>query len=150
VVYNGVTADAGFGTADPDAVYVTAAANDTVQIAKRVFDTPDGVDLDARGVIRGEIVPPGGETGERVRVPLPLVANHPYGPGQAGALPDPVRRVVFCLGVARQSEFPERLRTGVAAPGASAPPGGSAQAGRYGYFTHPSPQHLLCSRPYDL
>jgi hypothetical protein len=146
VVYNGVTADGGFGAPDPNAVYVTGAANNTAQVAKRVFDAPAGVDLDARAVIRGEIVPPGGQTGETVRVPLPLVASHPYGPEQAGNLPEPVRRVVFCLGVARQSDYPERLRTGMPAPGASP----AASPGKYGYFPHPSPQHLLCSRPYDL
>jgi hypothetical protein len=141
VVYSGVTA--GFDPPKVDAVYVTAVPDGVVQIAKRVFDAPAGVDENARALIRGEVLPPGREVTERLRVPLPLRASHPYG---AGELPDPVRRVTFCVGAANQSELPETLRNGIPKPGSS--PG--LTAGRYGYYTHPSPQHLFCSQEYEL
>lgn len=146
VVYNGVVGEGGFGPPTADAVYITPGADGTVQIAKRVFDAPAGVDPQARALIRGEIVPPGGKVAERVRVALPLTPSHPYGSDQAGRLPDPARRVMFCVGAASQREFPERLRNGIPRPGQSPTP----SPGRYGDFTHPSPQHLYCSEVYDL
>ena len=89
---------------DPDAVYLTRRDDDTVEIAKRVFAPPDGVDVAVNVVVRGVVVAPGQQTTEAVRVPLPLRARKPY--DSSATLPASPRRVVFCLGVIRQADVP--------------------------------------------
>ncbi|MGA8113797.1 MAG: hypothetical protein WCA46_09065 [Actinocatenispora sp.] len=172
VVYDGVpgTDSASAPRTDPDAVYVTQRDAHTVEVAKRTFDVPDGVHPDARLLIRGTVLAPGRSLAEDVTVPLPLRARRPYQEAMATppTLPVRVDRVVFCVGVARQDAFPQRLRSGVPEPstsespsvdaspstGGSAPVGtspsiaGSPTVGAQPAFPQPSPQHLRCTRPF--
>ncbi len=127
-------------TPAPEAVYVTARADGTVELAKRTFPVPEGVNPYARLLVGGTAVAPGEELSETFTVPLPLIARRPYQEAMSTPprLPDPVRRVVFCLGATRQDAFPKRWASG--APGAGDGP----------VFLHPSPQHLYCSDPFGL
>jgi hypothetical protein len=85
---------------EPNAVYVTAREDGTVEIAKRAFAPPPGVAPAAPFQLAGTVVPGGGEVAEEFTVPLPLRGHSPYGAVAGGdRLPDPVRRVVFCIGV---------------------------------------------------
>lgn len=142
IVYNGVprTDSPEKITPAPEAVYVTARTDGTVELAKRTFPVPEGVNPYARLLVGGTIVPPGDDLSETFTVPLPLIARRPYQEAMSTPprLPDPVRRVVFCLGATRQDAFPTRWASG--APGAGDGP----------VFLHPSPQHLFCSDPFDL
>ncbi|MEQ4301070.1 hypothetical protein ABNF97_06710 [Plantactinospora sp. B6F1] len=113
-------------------VYVTAREDGTVELAKRTFAIPPGVDADAIGTIEGVVVPPGEEFTEEFSVPLPLEGRRPY--VATVKLPEPVREVVFCLGAVLQSE-------------AAAPK--PADDGR-GKYPLNGPQHLLCSPPATL
>ncbi|MQA25224.1 MAG: hypothetical protein GEU94_07095 [Micromonosporaceae bacterium] len=129
---------------DPEAVYVTARADGTVELARRTFSVPEGVDPYAQMLIGGTILAPREDLAEEFTVQLPLVARRPYqgAMSKPPRLPAPVSRVVFCLGAARQDAFPEGLRSGVPLPSGSAVEGP--------LFPHPSPQHIFCSGPYQL
>jgi len=127
---------------DPNAVYV-APAGGSVEIAKRLFAVPAGVDPVAQFLLRGVNLAPGEGAAERVVVALPLRLRVPY----AGAMPKPpklpdrVGRVMFCVGAARQ----DRLRP--------VPPD-SADTDPHPIFAHAGGveevQHVSCSAPYDL
>ncbi|GAA4605617.1 hypothetical protein GCM10023107_72740 [Actinoplanes octamycinicus] len=104
------TPSGGLDTPDPGAVYVVGSTLDgRVQIAKRVFPRPDTDRMTWAMTPRvaATVVAAGVSVGEEFDVPLPLTRRHPYGEDFGDgpiALPDPVRDVVFCLGVARQAE----------------------------------------------
>ncbi|MEO3922747.1 hypothetical protein ABGB07_02520 [Micromonosporaceae bacterium B7E4] len=129
VAYVGVAGDAASHAYD---VYVTARKDGTVEVAKRTFDIPPNVNADWVGIIEGVVVPPGEEFTEEFAVPLPLEGDRPY--VSEVKLPEPVREVVFCLGVVLQSEAP-----------APTP----ADDGR-GKYPLNGPQHLFCSPPPTL
>lgn len=85
----------------PDAVYVTRRGGGLVEVAKRTFDQPDGVDLYAPFLLDATVVDPGAVLGEDLTVPLPLEGRslHSGADGGLDELPDRVERVVFCIGV---------------------------------------------------
>jgi hypothetical protein len=146
VVFNGVPTKETTSTpkTDPNAVYVTASADGTVDLAKRLFPVPAGVDPAARFLMRGSIVAAGARLHERVIVPLPPLARQPYagasGP-RGAALPSPVRRVRFCLGTARQDAVrPVPSSSGDPDPAPIYPHAAGVEA----Y------QSVVCSPPYDL
>ncbi|GAB3969105.1 hypothetical protein V1634_20585 [Plantactinospora veratri] len=126
VAYVGVEDDA---ASHPEDVYVTVRKDDTVEVAKRTFAIPPGLNVEAIGTIEGVVVPPGEEVSEEFSVHLPLRANRPY--SSRFKLPEPVREVVFCLGAVLQSE-------------AAAPKPGADGRGKYPLN---GPQHLFCSPP---
>jgi hypothetical protein len=102
VVLNGVPAvdTVADPAVDPNAVYVTGRDDGTVEIAKRAFAPPPGVAPAAPFQLAGTVVPAGGEIAEELTVPLPLRGRSPYGAVAGGdRLPEPVRRVVFCVGL---------------------------------------------------
>ncbi|WP_422771851.1 hypothetical protein ACN28C_01645 [Plantactinospora sp. WMMC1484] len=99
VGYVGVEGDAASHAYD---VYVTARKDGTVELAKRTFAILPGVNADAVGTIEGTVVPPGEDVSEEFSVSLPLEGRRPY--VATVTLPEPVRDVVFCLGVVMQSE----------------------------------------------
>ncbi|MEO3746940.1 hypothetical protein [Plantactinospora sp. B5E13] len=129
VGYVGVERDA---ASHADDVYVTARQDGTVEVAKRTFAIPPNVNADAVGTIEGVVIPPGEGFTEEFAVPLPLAGDRPY--VSEVKLPEPVREVVFCLGVVPQSE-------------AAAPKPADDGCGRYPLN---GPQHLFCSPPATL
>ncbi|MEN3611972.1 hypothetical protein AAH979_20750 [Plantactinospora sp. ZYX-F-223] len=131
VAYAGVEGDAASHAFD---VYVTARKDGTVELAKRTFAIPSGVNADAVGTIEGTFVPPGEEVTEEFSVSLPLEGRRPY--VATVRLPEPVREVVFCLGAVLQSE-------------AAAPKPAASAEGR-GRYPLNGPQHLFCSPPATL
>jgi hypothetical protein len=125
--------------ADPNAVYVTARDNDTVQIAKRVFAPPEGVGLAVDLVVRGTVLAPQASVAEVVRVPLPLTARHPY--DTTAHLPESPKRAVFCVGVAKRDAV------------APVPPASGDTDPRPVYAHRASVaggQYLACGEPFDL
>jgi len=129
VVYSGVPGEAASHAWD---VFVTAREDGVVEIAKRTFDIPPNVRADSVGVIEGVVVKPGEDFSEDFAVALPLKGRRPY-TGQV-KLPDPVRKVVFCVGVVLQKEAPQPK---------------PAESGRGAYPAN-GPQHLFCSPVTEL
>jgi hypothetical protein len=83
-------------------VYVTVRPGGGVEIAKRAFGLPPGLLADAPAMLGGTRVGPGESVEEWFSVSLPLERRHPYGNRPEDGpttLPDPIRYVVFCLGV---------------------------------------------------
>lgn len=122
--------------ARPDGVYVTGRDRDTVELSKRAFDMPPGVLYDAPAMLGATRFGPGEVVEESFTVPLPLQRRHPYGNEvREGTvtLPDPIRFVVFCLGVV--SIEPE---TSPEAPGELIFDHFSSVTGA---------QHVFCSQP---
>jgi len=128
-------------------VYVTARKDGTVEIAKRTFTVPPGITLDAQTLLQGTILQPGKNLADEVSVPLPLSPLREYLDPADMSLPNPVKKVVFCLGVTRQDAFPEDTRNGVDLEDDGASPSPSKDGP---LFTHPSSQHLFCSATYRL
>jgi hypothetical protein len=143
VAFTGVPRQGRTDVADPAAVYVTAREDGTVEVAKRTYRVPDGIDLDAPVPMRARILAAGEQVTERLTVALPLTGRRPY--VDDVRLPDPVERVVFCVGAARLDTFPPALRDGLPVPAPT-----QDTTGRYAWFPHPSPQHLFCSDPVAL
>mgnify|MGYP001210798250 FL=1 len=86
----------------PNDVYVTVRRGGGVEIAKRAFDLPPGMMADAPAMLSGTPLAPGESVEESFSVSRPLERRHPYGNRPEDgptALPDPIRYVVFCLGV---------------------------------------------------
>ncbi|HWS37607.1 MAG TPA: hypothetical protein VN408_33365 [Actinoplanes sp.] len=141
-VFNRVSSYSWSGTPsdDPAGVYVTGTGESgRVQIAKRVFPRPDTDKVSWAVTPRtGAVtVAPGASVREEFDVALPLQRHHPYGDDLGDGpvkLPDPVREVVFCLGVARTSELP-------AASAESTYPHDATVSGV---------QHLSCSEPVEI
>ncbi|HEU4424569.1 MAG TPA: hypothetical protein VFR67_18745 [Pilimelia sp.] len=124
---------------DPNAAYVTARDDGTVEIAKRVFAPPEGVGLAVDFVVRGTVLAPQASVGEVVRIPLPLTARHPY--DTAARLPESAKRAVFCVGVAKRD--------------AVAPvPAASGDTDPRPIYAHRASvannQHLACGEPFAL
>ena len=154
LAFNGPDADdpdADHPDADP-AVWVTPRDDDTVEVAQRLLAPPDGVDVARPMMVHGTVIAPGQEITGTVEVPLPLAVRHPY----QGAfdpplrLPDGAEEVVFCVGVARESEFvPQPTDQPSATP--SATPGATAGPTPGPIYAHLSGsllrQHLFCSAP---
>lgn len=138
VVYDGQPT--GNDAAISASAYVTARRDGTVEIAKRTFTVPPGEHPTGLNLLRGTILRSGQAVTETLDVALPLVPLRTYVEPKEMRLPDPVRRVVFCLGVTRQDALPERLRNGVAQGGGSPTPSPEDPV-----YPHPSPQHLFCS-----
>lgn len=120
----------------PDEVYLTGRPGGVVEIAKRAFDMPPGFLYDAAAVIGGTPLAPGQSIEESFSVPLPLQRRHPYGnevrEGRVN-LPDPIRAVIFCLGV-----------VGTVPPDAPGPL-------LFHHDTRVTPkQHVFCSTPATL
>ncbi|HEU4426991.1 MAG TPA: hypothetical protein VFR67_31055 [Pilimelia sp.] len=117
--------------------YVSVRRDGTVEVAERTFSRPPDVEAYATTDYGGPVVGPGATVEHRLSLPLPLRENRPYVDQE---LPDPVRKVVFCVGVARYT------------PGGKAP----LRDGATEYVTvqqhGPSlgEQHLFCSQPVEL
>jgi hypothetical protein len=131
----------------PDAVYVTGRGDDgRVEISKRAFAMPhtDKMDWAAFATVGGVIVPPGQSVAEDITVPLPLVRTFPYGNDLGDGeiqLPDPIKDVVFCLGVIPR----QALRS----PSSSATADdGKVETVHSSLIT--AAQHLFCSAPAKL
>lgn len=95
-------------TADPDAVYVTVRDDGgifgpaTVEVSKRLFVVPPHTSVDAPWRIRATLLQPGERMSEKFAVPSPLQPRGPFLDDTAGTkleLPDPVERIVFCVGM---------------------------------------------------
>jgi hypothetical protein len=124
---------------DPNAVYVTARDDGTVEIAKRVFAPPEGVALAVDFVVRAQVVAPQQSIGEVVRVPLPLTARHPY--DTSARIRADARRAVFCVGVAAQKSV---------APNPAASPDADPRPVYAHRASVAKEQHLACGEPFDL
>jgi len=117
--------------------YVSVRRDGTVEVAERTFARPPEAEANETTDYGGPVVPPGATVEHQLSVPLPLRENRPYVDQK---LPDPVRKVVFCVGVARFT------------PGGKAP----LRDADTEYVTvqqhGPSlgEQHLLCSEPTEL
>lgn len=111
IVLNGVPAHEETGQPRPDrnAVYITGAGRGRVVIAKRAFAMPDTTKKTwyAAPRIAATPIAPGATIAEEITVPMPLRRRHPYGDdiGEGPiTLPNPIKDIVFCLGVARPSD----------------------------------------------
>ena len=129
VAYIGVPGDAASHSYD---VFVTAHEDETVEIAKRTFAIPPGTNADTVGTIEGAVIPPGEHFSEEFFLSLPLKGNRPY--VSEVELPDPVKKVVFCIGALLQKEAPEQK---------------PADNNRGAYPLN-GPQHLFCSDPVNI
>jgi hypothetical protein len=85
----------------PRAVYVSARPDGTVELSRRAFALPDGVNAAAPFQVAGSVVGPESELAGEIGVPLPLRERHPYlgVAGRSGPVPGGTGPVVFCLGV---------------------------------------------------
>jgi hypothetical protein len=120
---------------DPNAVYATVRADGVVEIAKRAFAPPPGVNPAAPYQLAGTVVAPGAELTEELTVALPLHGRSPYGDDR---LPEPVTRVVFCLGVLPDSMIGMRRD-------------GTADRPVYGHMEFTvAAQRLLCGQPVNV
>jgi len=92
---------------DANAVFVIGQRDGRVQIGKRAFARPedDKTDYATTPSTGGTVVGPGQSAGETFTVPLPLTRRHPYANDEI-KLPDPVKDVVFCLGVLPRTAVP--------------------------------------------
>ena len=121
---------------DPNAVYVTARDDGTVEIAKRAFAPPPGVAPAAPFQLAGTVVAPGAELTEELTLPLPLRGRSPY--DDVDQLPDPVRRVAFCIGVLPDTMIGMRRD-------------GTADRPVYGHMDFTvGAQRLVCAEPVPL
>ena len=124
-----------------DKVYVTGQDNGRVQLAQRAFAMPDGdVTWSHPEPADGVRVGNGKELTGELTVPLPLKRSHPYGDDYGDgtiALPDPIKDIVFCLGVVRTGDVAVAL-----------PPGDQFTLPHLASTT--AVQHLLCSDPVKL
>lgn len=145
VVFNGVLQRDDASRSNVDQVYVTARENGTVEIAKRTFSVPEGIEIGGLDFLWATILPPDGAVTERVTVPLPLKPYRPYQAflDQPIKLPDPVKRVVFCIGAARLDALPPQKQPPFASPLKNSPY-------ETRMFPHNGRDHLFCSKPYDL
>ncbi|MBW3614499.1 MAG: hypothetical protein KY439_04210 [Actinobacteria bacterium] len=86
---------------DPAQVYVTHRGGGLVELAKRTFTRPEGVELYAPWEIEMTVLGSGHTLEESFAVPLPLEGRslYPEHDGGLAQLPDPVETVVFCVGV---------------------------------------------------
>jgi hypothetical protein len=116
----------------PPMAWITGRDDDTVEVAQRILAPPDGVDP-ARDVTQyGTILAPGASLTGSVTAPNPPQLRHPYqGAGDLDPLPSTPERVVFCVGIARESE-------------AGAQPGGGRPLFHHNEGTA-SHQHLVCT-----
>jgi hypothetical protein len=145
--------------ADGPAVWIVPGDDGTVQVAQRLLGPPPGVDVGRPVLVHGTVIPPGEEITGAAEVRLPLAVRHPYQGAfdPAVRLPDDAGQVVFCLGVARQSEFvpmptdqppqptDQPTATQASAPAATpAAPPGPLYAHLAGSERR---QHLFCSPP---
>lgn len=134
--YGRISHDAAF-------VYVTGAAHGGVELAKRVFATPD-TDRKSWGqppTVAVTGVAPGDRVSESFTVPLPLERHQPwgndYGYGEV-SLPDRITRIRFCLGVL-EAPLP---------PAAGIEKDDDGQVVRHGNASNTA-QHLYCSDPVE-
>jgi hypothetical protein len=103
---------------DANAVYVTGrGGSGRVEVAKRAFAMPDTTRRTWAHPehVSGVTLPAGQSVGEDLTVPLPLRRQHPYGDDIGYGtikLPEPVKDVVFCLGVIREREAPPHESAG--------------------------------------
>ena len=116
---------------EPDQVYVTSRGDGLVEVAKRTFARPEGVELYAPYLLDVTVLGEGEALEESLRVPLPLEGRSLY---DSDELPDDVERVVFCVGVV---PVPEGREVG---------PSGSVHQTEHGL----RPQELLCSDEVEL
>ncbi|MBW3556235.1 MAG: hypothetical protein KY454_04755 [Actinobacteria bacterium] len=86
---------------DPAQVYVTHRGGGLVEVAKRTFTRPEGVELYAPWELEMTVLGPGRSLEESFTVPLPLEGRslYPEHDGGLAQLPDPVEAVAFCVGV---------------------------------------------------
>lgn len=145
VVYNGSLSDADAAPGGAPPVWVTPRDDGAVEVAQRLLPAPESAPV-TRPVLTGGTVIAGGATQQgTVEVALPLTVHHPY----AGDFPLPLRlpagtrQVVFCLGVARQSEV---IAEPVAASADVTP--SSALYAHAGVGA--ARQHLVCAPPQDI
>lgn len=127
-----------------DAVYVTGRGDGDdgeVEVSKRAFARPesDSKEWTSFNRIGGVVVAPGKSVSENFVVPLPLARRHPYGNDIGDGeikLPDPVKQVVFCLGVLPRSALPAASTTDA---------DGTVETVHSSLVT--AAQHLFCSAP---
>lgn len=150
LVFDGVPEADGPGKqrVDPQAVYVTARGGDTVEVAKRVFAVPDGLNPEAYARLRATVLPAGDAVAEQLTVPLPPRARHPY---RDDDLPGRVTQVVFCVGAAPAAAVTQK-RPATESTGAA--PSATANGGERYWVSHERAnadvQHLFCSEPHRL
>ena len=123
---------------DANAVFVVGRRDGRVQIGKRAFARPDDdrTDYATTPSTGGTVVGPGKSVGETFTVPLPLTRQHPYANDEI-KLPEPVKNVVFCLGVLPRA----------AVAGTTGPDGAVVVVHDKATTTR---QHLFCSPPASL
>ncbi|KHD77452.1 hypothetical protein MB27_09965 [Actinoplanes utahensis] len=120
---------------------VGAGAGGRVEVTTRAFAQPEGSKINyvAAPEVGGTVVVAGGSVGGDVEVPWPLRRDHPWGDDFGDGvvtLADPVREVVFCVGVIRRAELPgTREENGPVVTH-------SAETTRV--------QHVACSTPFTL
>lgn len=121
-----------------DKVWVTGQDDGRVQIARRAFTMPQGSVTWSHPVpADGVRVPDGQQLTGDVSVPLPLKRRHPYGDDYGNGtitLPDPIKEIIFCLGVVRTTDVTVTL-----------PQGQQITLPHLASTT--AIQHLLCSAP---
>ena len=123
---------------DANAVFIVGQRDGRVQIGKRAFARPadDKTNYATTPSTGGTVVGPGQSAGETFTVPLPLTRRHPYANDKI-KLPDPVKDVVFCLGVLPRS-----------AVASTTGPDGTVVVVHDKTTT--TQQHLFCSPPASL
>jgi hypothetical protein len=94
---------------DPNAVYITGRPGSQVQLAKRAFPMPetDRMSWAQAAQVSGSVVAPGASVSEQLVIARPLKRFYPYGNDFGYGeikLPDPVKELVFCLGVVRSAD----------------------------------------------
>jgi hypothetical protein len=145
VVYNGALSDTDGAPHGAPPVWVTPRDDGTVEVAQRLLPPPESAPV-TRPVLTGGSVIAGRDTQQgTVEVPLPLTVHHPYAEDfpLPLRLPAGARQVVFCLGVARQSE--------VIAEPVAAPAGMPTPSPRYAHIgVGADRQHLVCAPPQDI
>lgn len=86
---------------DPNAVYIEPTEDGTIEISKRAYPTPNGPTVTTPYLPGASMLEPGQSISEEIRVALPLRRRRPYmSVVPAPAMPDPARKIKFCLGVA--------------------------------------------------
>ena len=87
---------------DENSVYVEPQPDGTVEISKRAYVAPDGPAVNTPYIPGASELLPGASISEQIVVNLPLGRRRPYmSVVPAPAMPNPIRKVKFCVGVAQ-------------------------------------------------
>jgi hypothetical protein len=158
IVLNRVPVYSAAGSArhDVNAVYVIGGGDDRVQVAKRAFTMPEGIERVQYAEMLGETLGAGRTLSEDVTVPMPLHRIYPYGDDLGHGvirLPDRLAEVIFCLGVVRRADLGSDLGSELSprpSEDTSPPPPGERTVTLAHSPAVAAAQHLFCTDPVAL